>query len=205
MQDLKIPAERLPTDERQSAIVAAALRLAAGRSPAAITTTELASAVGLSQGALFKHFASKDAVWSAAMDWAAAHLLQTLSEAAVSTPSPCAALRAVFGAHVAFVAAHPGVPRLVLHQLQQAGDTPIKQRARELMQAHRALVQDLLRKAVAEHEAATDLDIPAAATMFLGQIQGLVMQSAMSGQTAAMRELAPRVFAIYERGIRGQP
>ena len=195
---------RQPTDERQSAIVGAALSLAAGNSPAAITTTELASAVGLSQGALFKHFASKDAVWRAAMDWAAEQLLRTLSDAASSTPSPCAALRAGFDAHVAFVAAHPGVPRLVLHQLQQAGDTPIKQRARDLMQAHRTLVQDLLRKAVAAHEAADNLDVPAAATMFLGQIQGLAMQSVMSGQTGAMRELAPRVFAIYERGIRVQ-
>lgn len=204
MSNLKGPAERLPTDARQSAIVTAALRLAAGNSPAAITTTELASAVGLSQGALFKHFASKDAVWLAAMDWAAEQLLQTLSDAASSTPSPCAALRAVFDAHVAFVAAHPGVPRLVLHQLQQVGDTPIKRRARDLMQAHRALVQDLLHKAVDTREAATDLDVPAAATMFLGQIQGLAMQSVMSGQTSAMQELAPRVFAIYERGIRVQ-
>lgn len=205
MQNPKSPAERLSTDERQSAIVAAALRLAAGHSPAAITTTELASAVGLSQGALFKHFASKDAVWLAAMEWAAEHLLQTLSDAARSTPSPCAALRAVFDAHVAFVATHPGVPRLVLHQLQQLGDTPIKQRARDLMQAHRTLVQGLLRKAVDTREANAELDVPAAATMFLGQIQGLAMQSVMSGQTHAMRELAPRVFAIYERGIRMQP
>ena len=196
---------RQPTDERQSAIVAAALRLAAGNSPAAITTTDLATAIGLSQGALFKHFASKDAVWLAAMDWAAEQLLQTLAAAARSAQSPCAALRAVFDAHVAFVATYPGVPRLVLHQLQQAGDTPIKQRARELMQEHRALVQDLLRKAVETREATPDLDIQAAATMFLGQIQGLAMQSVMRGQTAAMRELAPRVFAIYERGIRVQP
>ena len=202
MQKPRNPVERLPTDERRSAIVAAALRLAAGNSPAAITTTELASAVGLSQGALFKHFASKDAVWLAAMDWAAEHLLQTLTDAASSSPSPCAALRAVFDAHVAFVAEHPGVPRLVLPQLQQIGDTPIKQRARKLMQAHRALVQDLLRKAVGTHETTPDLDVPAATTMFLGQIQGLVMQSVMTGKGAVMRELAARVFAIYERGIR---
>lgn len=205
MKTVRINNLRQPTDERQSAIVAAALRLAAGNSPAAITTTDLATAIGLSQGALFKHFASKDAVWLAAMDWAAEQLLQTLTDAAQSTPSPCAALRAVFDAHVAFVAANPGVPRLVLHQLQQAGDTPIKQRARALMQAHRALVQDLLRKAVDAREASPDLDVAAAATMFLGQIQGLAMQSVIRGQTSAMRELAPRVFAIYERGIRVQP
>lgn len=205
MDAIKTSTERQPTDERQSAIIAAALRLAASNSPAAITTTDLATAVGLSQGALFKHFASKDAVWLAAMEFAAEQLLKILSDAARAAPTPGAALRAVFDAHIAFVAAHPGVPRLVLHQLQQAGDTPIKQRARRLMQAYRDLVQDLLHQAVAAHEAASDLDVAAAATMFLGQVQGLVMQSVMRNQSDTMRELAPRVFAIYERGIRVQP
>lgn len=205
MDNIRSSTDRQPTDERQSAIVAAALRLAASNSPAAITTTDLAAAIGLSQGALFKHFASKDAVWLAAMESAAEHLLQTVSDAARAAPTPMAALRAVFDAHVSFVVAHPGVPRLVLHQLQQAGDTPIKQRARRLMQSYRALVQGLLHKAVAAHEASADLDVAAAATMFLGQVQGLVMQSVMSGQSNTMRELAPRVFAIFERGIRAQP
>jgi len=185
--------------------VAAALRLAASKSPAAITTTNLATAVGLSQGALFKHFASKDAVWLAAMASAAEDLLQILSQAAAGAPSPVAALRAVFEAHVDFVADHPGVPRLVLHQLQQAGDSPIKQCAQTLMQSHRELVQELLQKAVNTRQVAADLDIAAAATMFLGQVQGLVMQSVMSGQSDTMRKLAPRVFAIYERGIRALP
>ena len=98
---------RLSTESRQAEIVATALRLTQDRSPASITTTDLASAMGLSQGALFKHFPSKDAIWLAVMSWVAEHLLLTLNDAASSAKSPLEGLRAVFLAHVAFVVEQP--------------------------------------------------------------------------------------------------
>ena len=51
---------RLPTEERQALIVAAAITLAGRHSPAAITTGDIAREVGVTQGALFKHFPSRD-------------------------------------------------------------------------------------------------------------------------------------------------
>ena len=50
---------RLPTEERQALIVAAAITLAGRHSPAAITTGDIAREVGVTQGALFKHFPSR--------------------------------------------------------------------------------------------------------------------------------------------------
>ena len=46
---------RLSTEERQTEIVAAALQLARDTSPAQITTTDIALAIGVTQGAVFKH------------------------------------------------------------------------------------------------------------------------------------------------------
>lgn len=192
---------RLPTQARQSEIVAAALRLAQDRSPAAITTTDLARAMGLSQGALFKHFSSKDAIWLAAMNWVAEHLLRTLNEAAQQAPTPVDALRRVFDAHVAFVVAHPGVPRMIFHELQQAQDSPLKQQVRVLMQGYRQLLLGLLGSAAQRGDLVPELDAPAAATLFLGIVQGLVMQSMMSGQMSTMHAEAPRVFHLYLRAI----
>jgi hypothetical protein len=50
----------------------------------------------------------------------------------------------------------------------------------------------------------TKLDNEAAATLFIGTIQGLVMQSLLAGDMKKIRDDAPRVFAIYQRGIRSQ-
>lgn len=199
---VQLAATRLPTETRQSEIVAAALRLAQDGSPASITTTDLASAVGLSQGALFKHFASKEAIWLAAMAWVAEHLLQSLNDAAQQANTPLDALRRVFDAHVDFVVTFPGVPRVIFHELQQPEDSPLKQQVRSLMQGYRQLLLGLLKSAVQRGDAAADLDAPAAATLFVGIVQGLVMQSMLSGHIATMRAEAPRVLHLYLCGIR---
>ena len=44
-----------------------------------------------------------------------------------------------------------------------------------------------------------------AAVLFLGTIQGLVMQSLLAGDVARIRRDAPAVFAIYRRGIVSPP
>lgn len=198
---MDISPARLPTETRQAEIIAGALRLAQTRSPGAITTAELAGAVGLSQGALFKHFASKDAVWLAALDWVAEHLLATLTSAAQQANGPVEALQRVFEAHVAFCITNPGVPRVIFHELQQPVDTPIKQKVRGLMHDYRQLLMTLMHAAVQRAEANPALNVPAAATMFVGLVQGLVMQSMLSGQVAHMAVDGPPVFQLFLRAI----
>ena len=193
---------RLSTEERQTEIVAAALRLARECSPAQITTGDIAAAVGVSQGAVFKHFPTKDAIWLAAMRWVRAGLLTTLDDAAQTAATPLQALAAVFHAHVGYVRAHPGVPRSIFHELQQAADSAAKQEVRALLQAYRSLLLRLFEEAVEAGQLPAGLDRDAAATLFVGIVQGLVMQSMLTGKPAAMKAQADSVFALYLRGVR---
>jgi TetR/AcrR family transcriptional regulator len=208
--DMPIPLKRpkQATEIRQAGLVEAALLLAAQRSPADITTTDLALAVGITQGAVFRHFSSKEAIWLAVLDWTADTLMARLEAAAAiaktagpTDPAPLAALRAVFMTHVNFVMEHPGVPRVIFQELQHAQDSALKARVRALMQRYRGLVTGLLEQADAQDLLTREVDLNAAAVLFMGSVQGLVMQSMLSGQVAAMGALAPEVFAIYLRGI----
>lgn len=194
---------RLDTASRQAEIVMAALDLARAQSPALITTTDIAQAIGVTQGALFKHFPSKESIWLAAMDWVHEGLLERLHQAAASSALPLEALGHVFDAHVEFVAQHPGVPRLIFNELQQPSDSPLKESVRRLMKSYRQLLIGLLRQA--QQAGDTDADPQAAATLFVGIMQGLVMQSMISGHIATLRSEAPRVFALYLRSLRTQP
>jgi len=192
---------RLSTEQRQAEIVGAALRLAQACSPALITTGDIASAIGVTQGAVFKHFPTKDAIWLAAMRWVRETLLQALRTAADPARTPMDALSAMFHAHVAFVVAHPGVPRLIFHELQQPVDSAAKIEVRALLQAYRQQLLDLLALSVEQHQVHHDLDPEAAATGFIGLIQGLVMQSMLTGQPGAMRQQADGLFTLYRRGL----
>ena len=196
-----------PTEIRQAGLVEAALTLAAQRSPADINTGDQAKAVGITQGAVFRHFPNKEAVWLAVLDWTADMLMRRLQMAAdaelakADLLAPLAALNAVFIAHVDFVVAHPGVPRVIFQELQHAQDTALKARVRGLMQQYRTLLMGVLDRAQAQQLLAPGSDLQAAAVLFVGSIQGLVMQSLISGDVRAMAQQAPAVFAIYLRGL----
>src|SRR5690554_4214463 len=115
--------------------------------------------------------------------------------------SPLAALEAMFMTHVAFVVEHPGVPRMMFGELQRAESTPAKRMAQTLIQRYAERLHVLLEQGKACGELSRNLDREAAATLFIGTVQGLVMQSMLAGDVARMLSDAPRVFAIYRRGI----
>ena len=194
---------RLSTEERQAEIVEAALRLARGSSPALITTGDIAAAIGVTQGAVFKHFPTKDAIWLAAMRWVRETLLQKLQVAADESATPLDALAAMFRAHVEFVIVHPGVPRFIFHELQQPADSAAKLEVRGVLQGYRKLLLGQLAESIERQLVSADLDPEAAATGFIGLIQGLVMQSMLTGKPAAMRQQATAIFALYRRGLGG--
>jgi TetR/AcrR family transcriptional regulator len=195
---------RLPTETRQAELVAAALALASACSPPLITTADIATAVGISQGAVFKHFATKDALWLAAMGWVQTTLLARLDAAAAGTAGPLDTMRAMFTAHVDFVVAHPGVPRVLFHELQNPQASPVKQQVQALMVAYQQRLRRLLAAAADQSPGlAPGLDHEAAAALFVGMVQGLVMQAMASGQLARMPAQAGPMFTLYLRAIGG--
>ena len=192
---------RLPTEERQSEIIAAVLQLAAKNNPASITTADIASELNLTQGAVFKHFPTKNAMLLAAMSWVESNLLSAMELAARKPDSPIAGLRAAFMAHVKFVMAHPGVPRLIFQDMQQPDDTPLKGSVRGLLARYSKLVVSQLEEAEKQGEIAPGLDKAAAVLLFVGAIQGLVFQSMLAGGADRMAVEAKRVFALYLQGV----
>lgn len=196
------------TADRQAELVQAALQLAAQRSPAEVTTAALAQAIGITQGGVFKHFESKEAIWMAALDWVQSTLLQRLQDAAaphVRQGAPLQALRAVFMAHVEFAQTHPGVPRLVFQELQHAQPSPLKNQVQQLMQGYRQLLTGLLEQLRSTGQLNTGVDVPAATVLFIGAVQGLVMQSLISSTITGMTAQAVAVYDLYEAGLRAQP
>jgi hypothetical protein len=60
----------------------------------------------------------------------------------------------------------------------------------------------LLRAAAQRGDVAVGVDPDAAATLFIGTVQGLVMQAMTAGRPRALATRADAVFAVFLRGIR---
>lgn len=192
----------LPADERRAVTVEAVVELAAEQNPSDITTAAIAKRMKLTQGALFRHFPSKDAIWQAVISWVAERLLARVDRAIEAAGSPLSALEAVFMTHIEFVAAHPGVPRMIFGELQRAEDTAAKRMVRELLRRYSERLVTLIEAGKAQGVLAPEVDTVASAALFIGTIQGLVMQSLLAGNADLILAQAPAIFAIYSRAIR---
>lgn len=198
---MKGHAKHLPANERRAATVEAVINLAAEQNPSEITTTAIAQRMGLTQGALFRHFPTKEAILQTVMSWVTERLLARVDKAAERATSPVTALEAVFVAHIDFVSEHPGVPRMLFGELQRSEETLTKQMVQTLTRHYSERLRQLLEAGKAQGELRSGLDVDAAVLLFIGTIQGLVMQSLLAGDVARIRRDAPAVFAIYLRGI----
>lgn len=199
------PSGKLSADERRAVTVEAVVQLASVQNPSDITTAAIAKYMHVTQGALFRHFPSKGAIWQAVMEWVAERLLSRLDQASAGAASPLAALEAMFMAHIEFVAAHPGVPRVMFGELQQPEPTPAKHMVQVLLARYRERLQALFERGKACGELSPTLDADAAILLFIGMVQGLVMQSLFAGDVEQMRRQAPRMFAVFRRGIVSAP
>lgn len=194
----------LTSEQRRALTVETVLSLAGRRNPSEITTAAIAERMSVTQGALFRHFPSKDAIWQAVMQWVADRLLDRIDRAAASSATPIEALRETFMSHLAFVTEHPGVPRMMFSELQHAKATPAKKIARTLINNYAERLAVHIEAAKAAGAVSADTDSRAAAILFIGTIQGLVMQSMISGNLKSARDDADAVFTIYLRGLGSQ-
>ncbi|MFP5467362.1 MAG: TetR/AcrR family transcriptional regulator [Gammaproteobacteria bacterium] len=193
---------RLPSRERQRELIDAAIELSATSGPGDITTAALAARVGISQGAVFRHFETKESLWVAVVDEVHRLLFLQLDLASEQAGRrPMDRLQAVFMAHAAYVVAHPGVPRILFHELQQTQETKVKARVRLMLQEYRLRILGMLQMALDEGDLPAGLDVQAAAALFIGALQGLVMQALFTGDLAQITVIAPRVHALWRSGL----
>lgn len=189
----------LPTQERRAEAVAAMLDLAAEQPPHSVTTTAIAMRMGLTQGALFKHFPTRDALLEAVVDWIRDALFAALGDAKREAGSPREAVRAMFVAHADFIARHPGAPRLLFAELQRGADVPVVAKVKDLLSDYRCQLLAVIDEGVASGAFQAGPALALAPTVIIGTLQGLAMQAIVAGNVALVADQAPAAVDLVLR------
>lgn len=192
---------RAASELRRQQIIEAALRLACGRSPEGISTQAIADETGISQGGLFRHFPNRDAIWAAAIAWVRENFIACIDAAAATENEPLRKLEAMFLAHAQFVSEHPAMPRMIFHELQRPIESPLRAEVRAVLQGYRSRIEKQLHAASDQGELSASLNMPSAITLFVGMIQGLVMQSAIADKQLNLQKPAQQLFVLFLRAI----
>lgn len=193
---------RLSSEERQGEIIRVAVELAADKGVDSVTTQDMADAMHLTQGAIFRHFATKDDIWIAVIEWVRERLMKVLDKAAADATDPLNAIERMFFAHIAFISKHPAIPRLLFSELLHKKNSKLRQLIEGIISGYEAKIADLLDAAKSQSLVPDDLDSQSAAVLYIGMIQGLVMQSSIFGGKRALQQQAEKTFPIFLHGIK---
>jgi AcrR family transcriptional regulator len=164
---------RRASEVRQVELTDAALHIIATRGITALTTRSLAAEVGLSTGAIFRHFASLEALLDAVVGRVEAVLEETYPPA---TLPPVERLERFVEARSTAVGKQRGILRLVLSEqfllaLPERGSARLKR----LVETTRSFVVSCLRDGQAAGALRADLPAEALAPIVMGTVQMLAL------------------------------
>lgn len=195
---------RLSSEERQSEIIRVSIELAAEKGVDSVTTQDMADAMQLTQGAIFRHFATKDDIWVAVVEWIRDRLMKVVGKAAADASDPLDAIERMFFAHIAFISKHPAIPRLLFSELLHKKNSKLRQLIEGIISGYEAKIAGLLEEAKSQALVSADLDSQSAAVLYIGMIQGLVMQSSIFGGRRALQQQAEKTYPIFLHGIKSR-
>ncbi|OGS80609.1 MAG: TetR family transcriptional regulator [Gallionellales bacterium GWA2_55_18] len=198
----EIAKKRMSSEERQDEIIRVAVELAADKGVDSVTTQDMADAMNLTQGAIFRHFATKNDIWFAVIVWVRERLMKVLDKAASDATDPLNAIERMFFAHIAFISKHPAIPRLLFSELLHKKNGKLRQLIEGIISGYEAKVAGLLDAAKSQSLVPDNLDSQSAAVLYIGMIQGLVMQSSIFGGKRALQQQAEKTFPIFLHGIK---
>ena len=186
--------------ERQAQIVDAALRIIATKGSRRFTTALLAKEVGLTGGALYRHFAGMDEVVDAIVD----HVGQVLFDGfPPEAGDPVERLRLFFYHRARTILGNPHISRLLLSDhLAQAGGSAQSKRLDEFKRRSQEFVMRCLREAGKADMLVEGMSPEAGAVVVLGSILALSHAAPRVANGSDSERLFDEVWAGIERMLR---
>ena len=184
--------------ERRAEIAAAALRIIGERGVTSLSTTTLAAEIGVTSGALFRHFASRDAI----LEEAVRHAVERI-EAAFPSPrlAPRERLLQLARNRVRLFGSDPGLAWLLRSdQAHLTLPASAVQRMRDVVAASRQYLLDAIREGAEQGSIRRDIEPEILLVTVMGTIHALI---GMGGahRPAARRPDPEAVLSALEQMI----
>jgi len=168
---------------RRAEIARAALDIIGRRGLSALTTTELARSIGLSSGALFRHFPSREAILDEAERQADARITATFPDERLP---PLRRLRALAESRIALLSSEPGLAWLLSSRQAALALPPTAvERLGALVKRSRGFIRQALLEAIAAGDVRADVPLPTLLVTFTATVHALISAPSAQSQVTA--------------------
>jgi len=189
------------TEVRRRQIINAARKLIIRHGSEHVTVRGIAETVGISEGAIYRHFKSKRDILSLLADDIEDNLLGDVTQASAHGGSSLEILNSVLRSHLSAIEKRRGVSFQVIAEIISLGDKTLNRKISEIINKYIGCLTDLLSRGVKSGEVREDINLEAAATVLFGIIQGLVNIWALSNYSFDPQQKYAPLWHIFREGV----
>ncbi len=192
---------RLDHITRQHQIVTAARELIASGGGDALTIRGIASKVGVTEAAIYRHVKSKEEVLLLLIQDVRDSLFEAISDATSSDAQALDKLEHVLQMHVSYVELRQGISFVVIAEAAQFQEPKVRSAGRRLVEEYLQLIESIIADGVAKGEVDGAVDPAGAATIFFGMIQATVTRWLFDPASHPLTENAVALWRLFRTSL----
>ena len=184
---------------RKAEIVSTVLDLADRIGPDRVTTGAVASAVGISQAALFRHFSTKALMWQAVATQIAERLTAAWQAGQDGADGPLGRMKGLIGAQLDQISATPAMPMLLFSRELNVENDALRAAFRGLVEAFRTLLTRAVEGGQEQGLFRVDVAAADAAVLLVSLVQGVAIRWSLGARNFSLREEGMRLLDVQLR------
>jgi len=165
-----------PTEQRKAEIIQSTLELAARQGVAKVTTLAIADEVGIAHATVFRHFKTREAIFSASLTWIVESMFAELEPVFTSNEPADVRLEDLIYTQLRFVSEHRGLPRLLFSDRLHMESEELKHIIKNAMNNFTNRITKLINQGVKEGVFSKDVQANRAAKYLIALFQGLMIR-----------------------------
>ena len=200
---LKNVQKRQSTFLRRKQIIDASRKLILKYGSEHVTVKRIAKEIGISDGAIYKHFKSKRQILYFLVDYIEDNLIGDIKK---SYPFNNASeiLKNILINHLSSIEQRRGISFLIIAEIISLGDKRLNKKIFDVLSKYISHIKDILLKGVKAGEIRQDINLDMAASIFFSMIQGLVTIWALGNYNFILEQKCISLWNFFREAIRSR-
>jgi|GEM_PF-530204 len=187
---------------RKREIVASVRKIITTRGIENLTIRAITDDLGITEGALYRHFDSKQEILSLMIDDIEATLLTTIRAAAQSTSDPIEKLHNIFQSHLSYAEKRKGVSFILINEALNLDNNILRHKMAQVIDTYLMEIRGILSECRSKGVIADTVHLQSASIAFFGLVQSLVTQWALNGyKRDVIQKHIEQIFSLYLHGV----
>lgn len=194
--------ESVKHTDKQIRIVESARRIISTKGIEKLTIHEIAKDLGVTDGALYRHFKSKKEIISLLIMDIEKTLFETIRGAATKSDDPRQKLENILFSHLSYAEQRRGVSFIIINETLNINDKGLRKRMFGVINKYLKTIKKILSDGIKLGEFRKELDLALASITFFGMVQSMVTLWALSGFKYSLGKIRlGEMLNIYNTGV----